>query len=402
MKVLTRFIFILGFVALFALIVAYARGYRLDYKKKSLTPTGIMAISSFPKIAKIYIDGIFKGATDTNLTLPPGNYQVDVKKDGYTSISKKITLKGELVATIDALLFPLNPALSPMTNLGIAKAFPITEIDKVIIFVNQSPETEETEKSGIYLYEGSRKPLPFSPPLKTIALKSNFTADVDFSTAVTDISPDMKEMIVEFGEKPKQTAYLLSLENENKTPFDVTFSKDTLIAAWKEKKEKNFLKVLESFPDFAKIASESVNIISFSPDETKILYQVEEVFTLPPIITPPLIAANQTEEKRTVEKNNIYVYDKKEDKNYEIASTPEEKDKNERLMQWYFDSKHIFINEGKKIVSIDFDGGNRQTVYSGPYESDFFNTTQTGDLIILANLNPEANKLPDLYLVGIR
>ena len=71
-------------------------------------------------------------------------------------------------------------------------------------------------------------------------------------------------------------------------------------------------------------------------------------------------------------------------------------------MQWYFDSKHIFINEGKKIVSIDFDGGNRQTVYSGPYESDFFNTTQTGDLIILANLNPEANKLPDLYLVGIR
>src|SRR3990167_10513161 len=112
MKFLYRLFFVVIFLSAFAFVVAYARGYRLDVSNKSLVPTGIMSLTSYPKAAKIYVDGVLKGVTDTNLTMAPGNYKIEIKKDGYTSFEKEITLKGELVASIDALLFPLNPTLS--------------------------------------------------------------------------------------------------------------------------------------------------------------------------------------------------------------------------------------------------------------------------------------------------
>src|SRR3990167_2045470 len=124
MKLIYQIASIIVFIALLGLIISYARGYRIDFKKQSLTPTGIISISAFPKAAKEYINGKLKGITDINLTLPPGSYEIEVKKDGYTSWKKSVRLKGELVLTIDALLYPLNSSLSPLTNLSVIKAVP--------------------------------------------------------------------------------------------------------------------------------------------------------------------------------------------------------------------------------------------------------------------------------------
>lgn len=415
MKIFYRLTFILVFLVIFGVIVAYARGYRIDFDKKSLTPTGIISVSSSPKAAKIFVNDVLKGVTDTNLTLPPGTYKVDIKKDGYTSYSKGVSLKGELVVSIDALLFPVNSTFSPLTNLGLVKAIPVGDTEKVIIFVDKESAEEGAEKSGIYLFEGGRKPLPFFPPLTTIILKSSFPPDMDFSRAKVTISPDAKEAIFEFGltgdyvDAPPSLAYLLSLEDENPTPFDVSQSKKTLIEAWNKQKLDNNLKILETYPDdFYKIASDSVEILSFAPSETKLLYKANKNLILPPMITPALIATNQTPEQRSLEKGKIYVYDKKEDKNYLITTTEHFTDQNDSLVvpkddiRWYFDSRHLLVNQGKKIVVIDYDDTNKQTVYSGPYDSSFFTTTEDGKIITLSNLNPEVNKWPDLYLIGTR
>ena len=393
MKFLYRLLFVIVFLSAFAFVVAYARGYRIDIGQKSLVPTGIMSVTSYPKAAKIYVDGTLKGVTDTNLTMAPGNYKVEIQKDGYTSFSKNVNLKGELVATIDALLFPLNPTLAPLTNLGIIKALSLGDTEKVIIFSD----------TGIYLFEGGRKPLPFFPPLKTIILKENLPVEIDLATSRVTVSPDAKEAIFEFGEENVTQAYLLSLEGENLTPFDVTQSKETLIEAWEVQKLANNLKVLETFPtNFYKLASDSSTILSFSPTETKVLYKANKTVTLPPMITPPIIAANQTEETRNIKEGGIYIYDKKEDKNYQIADPSAAEELINQSIQWYFDSRHLLINEGKKIIVVDYDNSNKKTVYSGPYESGFFTTTLDGRIITLSNLNPEVNERPDLYLVGTR
>ncbi len=70
-------------------------------------------------------------------------------------------------------------------------------------------------------------------------------------------------------------------------------------------------------------------------------------------------------------------------------------------VQWYPDSHHLVILEEKEIVIIDYDGTNKTTVYSGPFEKSFFSISPDEKLVILTNLNPQNNAFADLYGVGI-
>lgn len=394
MKILNRTLLIIGFMTVLTFAIAFARGYRINFNKKGFTSTGIINISAYPKASKVFVNGELKGVTDINLTLAPGKYQIDIKKDGYTSWSKNISLKGELVETVDALLFPINASLSPLTNLGITKAVAVDKSDKIIIFSdNQSPE-----KDGIYIFEPNNKPIAIFPPLRLIALKTNLPQGVDFTKAEVVFSPDLKQAVFELD----SLAYLFSLDEENKELFEITGSKDTLLTAWEEEKNKKITKIIETFPkEIAKIASGSFEIFDFSPDETRVFYRAKKAATLLPAITPPLIGTNQTNEERSLKKDGLYVYDKKEDKNYLVANLQADISK----YSWYYDSDHLVFNEDgtkEKISVVDYDGINKQAVYSGPFESSFYSVTTDGKIIVLANLNPEANVLPDLYLVGIK
>ena len=387
MKILLRIILLLLFFTTLFLIISYARGYRFDFAKRSVKSTGIISVTSNPKAAKIFINSELKGVTDTNLTLTPDNYLVEVKKDGYTSWSKKINLKGELVINVDPVLFPINPSLSPLTNLGIIKAVATEDGDKIVIFATDF----------IYLFDAGKKTLPFFPPLNKIIDLSLLPNTIDLIKTTVIFSPDQKQAIFEFTE----ASYLLSLQEDNLNPLEVTLSKDTLIEAWQKEKTKNFDKILETFPkNFDKIASDSFSIIAFSPNETKLLYQAKNDADIPLMIEPILIATNQTTEERSIKKGRIYVYDRKEDKNFLLTNNQLPITNNQ--IKWYFDSRHLVVEQNKKIAIIDYDDMNKQTVYSGPFENSFFNPTNDGKVIVLVNLNSQVNELPDLYLVGIR
>lgn len=407
MKTLYRLTLVVVFLIILIVIIAFARGYRFNITEQKVTPTGILAISADPKASSVYINGKLKGATDLNVNLIPGKYQVDVKKEGYTTWSKTINVKPEIVLSLEATLFPKNPSLSPLTNIGIVKAIPIDQTDRIMLF----SQKDDPKQDGIYLFEAGKKTIALTRPLKTILLAKDIPLEtVDFNQAKVFFSPNYKQAIIEFDNQ----SFLISTEEEKQTPFDVSISKETLLTAWQEEKEKQMKKILESFPkDIAKIASDSFHIISFSPNEQKILYQSTKNVDLPLVKKPPLIGANQTKEKRSLLKNKIYVYDKKEDKNFAIDQTLSIKvDKNNLpdlfiadktlSIQWYPDSKHLILSENKRISVTDYDGTNKQVIYSGPFESDFFSVTGTGRIVILANLNPENNKLPDLFLVGVR
>jgi len=391
MKILFRLLFFLAFIIVSASVIAYARGYRFDLENKLLKSTGIIAATSNPKAAKIYVNNELKGVTDTNLTLPPENYLVEIKKEGYTSWSKKINLKGELVINVDPVLFPINPSLSPLTNLGIIKAVPTEDGDRIVVIASGSA----------YFFDAGKKTLPFFPPLNKIVDLSLLPNIIDFKNIKITFSPDQKQAILTSSDTMPESSYLLSLEENNLDPLEVTLSKETLIQAWQTEKNKNFIKILETFPkDFDKIASSSFDIISFSPNETKVLYKAKENAELPLMINPSLIATNQTPEERSIIKEKIYVYDRKEDKNFPFLSpTPYTLIPN---IKWYYDSRHFVIEEENKISIVDYDNTNKQTIYSGPFERDFFNPTNDGKIIVLINLNSQVNELPDLYLVGIR
>lgn len=440
-KVLIRFILATIFVVAFILIVGYARGYRLNFARQEVTSTGILVATSSPDAAKIYINGTLYGVTNSNITLPPGDYHVELKKEGYSTWATDLKLKGELVMRADGIIFPQNPSLSPLTSLGIVKAFYYEKSNNVILLADSGePINTPTElaKDGIYYLDNARRQLSLFNPLKLLVAKRLFPTGADFKNATIVMSPDQKEMLFDVSNR----TYLLSTTEETTDLIDVTKSRAAVLAVWKSKQEADLKKVLETFKKpFPMIASTSFDIISFSPDQTKILYVAKQSVSIPKILIPGLVSVNQRPQTRSIEPGRLYVYDKKEDTNYEItppqsisellSTIPEvpetlpttrvnplptrlttitlpTTDTNQKLstlaskLIWYPDSKHIIMRETNKITIVDYDNSNKQTVYSGPIESDFISITSDGRLLILANLNPQTNKLPDVYAVGIR
>ena len=173
-----------------------------------------------------------------------------------------------MVINVDPVLFPVNPSLSPLTNLGIIKAISTEDGDKIVVIASGSA----------YLFDSGKRTLPFFPPLNKIVDLSLIPNIVDYKNIKITFSPDQKQAIFQ----TEENSYLLSLEEDNLYPLDVTMSKDALFEAWQNEKNNNNTKILETFPkDFDKIASSSFEIISFSPNETKVLYKANANVELP-------------------------------------------------------------------------------------------------------------------------
>lgn len=409
-SLLLRLFFIVIFVGVLFLVIGFARGYRLDFKQQTFSSTGILVASSAPDGAKILVNGELKGATNSNISVKPGVYDVEIAQDGYLSWKKRLTIKGELVIKADALLFPVNPSLSPLTSFGVVKAVSTNTHEKTILFTNIG----DIEKDGIYLIDNRNNPLARINGQKLLALQSIFPEDYTFENTQIEFSPNEKQMLVSFIEtitptpttrnkKPQpqttvKSIYLLSTDDVTLSPFDVTNSVNAIREAWKTEEIVVRGKLIETFKKPIVKSSASFNILGFSPDETKILYVATESATIDQVIKPALIASNQTPEERTLSKGSVYVYDKKEDKNFRIAESFEP----ETPLFWYVDSQHIVIRQPEGIAIVDYDGTNKRLVYSGPFQSDFISTTRDGKLLILTNFNSSTRTLPDVYSVGIR
>ncbi|PIZ65989.1 hypothetical protein CO051_02760 [Candidatus Roizmanbacteria bacterium CG_4_9_14_0_2_um_filter_39_13] len=441
-NILPHIIIIALFILMLIGVISYARGYRFNLQEGTISSTGIISINSSPKGAKVYINDELRGATDTNITLPYGQYDVEVKKEGYSSWKKSVVLKGEIVMSLNAVLFSKNPSLTPLTNIGVNAVHSVGNTDKVILV----SETGDAEQDGIYLFEPSGNPVTLFPPLKLLVLRSLVPETVNFASAEFTYGPRYRQTIItfsnpgegEFGDTtkniavdvPEKISYLISLDEENLELFEIATSIDDIIAKWHEEKNKEMVKIIETLPkSFQKIASDSFHIISLSPDEKRVMYLAKDDASLPKVIDPPLIGANQTEEERDIKENGLYIYDKKEDKNYFVPieipfeKTSVIKSKKETIsgapglpdlvdeavatqvldmVRWYPTSDYIVIKEAETISVLQYDGSNKETVYAGPFDRSFFGISPDWNLMVIINLNPQNNEYGDLYSVGIR
>ncbi|MGB9637642.1 MAG: PEGA domain-containing protein, partial [Microgenomates group bacterium] len=91
-------VFVLG--ATF-LAIKYASGYRLDLTNKTLKPTGILVVNSSPEGARVFANGKLLTATNSSLSLTPGKYSLEIKKNGFLPWKKEIVIEKELVTVAD-------------------------------------------------------------------------------------------------------------------------------------------------------------------------------------------------------------------------------------------------------------------------------------------------------------
>ncbi|MFH0749821.1 MAG: PEGA domain-containing protein [Candidatus Gottesmanbacteria bacterium] len=380
------------------IVIMYGRGYRFNVKQKTFGSTGLITATSDPIGATIFIDNKKIGATNTTITVKPGWYMISFMKEGYQPWGKKLRVQGEVVAQANGTLFPTNPSLSAITTSGVSNPVLSPDGGKLAFVVPTIPEAPDTaqltQKSGIWVLDLIDKPLGLNRDARQI-LKSK---PLDVSKAVLSWSPDSKQLLIDVPTAQKTTAsYLVDTDKLNDFAKPVYIRRD-IINDWaitEHSKETEKLSTLA--PNFITVATNSMKIIAFSPDERNILYEATTAATIPQIITPPLIGSNPTEDVRTIKPYSIYTYDIKEDRNYLIGNA------NDLDLQWLPTSRHLITISKDKIEAMDYDGINRKTVYAGPFWDAFVAPwTNASKLVILTNLNPTASTLPNLYVINIR
>ncbi len=389
------------------LIILYGRGYRLSFNqgKPDLAKTGILAAKSFPEGASIFINNQLTAATNQNLNLAPGEYMVKIVKEGYFSWEKKLRIQEEVVTPANALLFPTTPRLEGITSNGATDPILDPLHTKLAYKVASS---SALKKNGIYILDLAANPVLFlQSPARQIV---DDTTDT-FSLAHIAWAPDGRELIATIPAtlSRAESTYLLDATQMNEAPRNITAVLPTYTATWiKDKTERDTARMAGLKPKLQQIINQNFTILSWAPDDIKILYKAKTSTDLPLVIKPRLIGINNLNESRKIEKDAIYVYDIKEDVNIKIVDELAVSCLDTLLqtcrypLTWFSDANHLIYVNDKRIDIMEYDGANKTTVYAGPFEEHFVFPWPNGSkLVIVTNLN-NSNILPNLYTIGLK
>lgn len=369
------FVLVVGFIASFI-----ARGWRLDTKKLEIRPTGLLVATSVPDGAQILINGELESATNATISLPPNTYDVEIKKETFIPWKKRLTIKKEEVTKVDVLLFPTAPSLSPLTFTGSIK--PVLSPDGTKVAYAQD--------AGLWVMDLSDLPIGFSKEPRQIM-------DSTLADSTWQWSPDSRQILLNH----PRGAFLLAvgtLTPQNRLINIAGNSLNEVLAEWKKQERKRLESKLDKLSSPVKdLLERKTTHFSFSPDDNKILYQASGSTQIPDGLIPSLPGSSTQKQDRDIKTGKTYVYDIKEDRNFLIDEDPS------RRLGWFPTSNHIVLAEDGKITIMDYDGTNKQIVFSGPYEAPyaipFPNSTR---LLILTKLGAGNGNLPNLYSLNLK
>lgn len=382
-------------------VILFARGYRFQPQTPNIVaPTGLLAANSYPDGAQIFINNQLKSATNTTISLSPGEYEVEIKKDGFAPWKKQLRIQAEIVTQAWATLFPTVPSLKAITFSGAAN--PITSPDgNKVAFIQY-----DKNASKILTVDLSESPLSgINRESRLIATFSN----KDLSQTPFVWSPDSKQLLV----MATPSAYLVDTQlNQSITP---NINAQALQESWQNLLSQREAQKFTSLPTkLQEILSSSATHLIWSPKETKLLYTATASATIADNLKPQLPGSSTQPQTRTITPGNIYVYDLEEDRNFLVAQlpqpTPTPKTKSKPAassptfsLAWHPSSSHLIKTEPDKITIFEYDNTNPVVVYAGPMAANFSSPYPSGrQLAILINLNPTSSSLPNLYALSLK
>ena len=425
------------------LAIQYAKGnFRLT-EQGFVQGTGLLSANSFPTAAEIIIDGKLVAATDDTVYLEPGEYEVEIVKDGYNAWKKRVRIEKELVVQTNATLFPKAPSLTNLTFNGALNLSPSPDGQKVIFYAHSN--TSE-RKNGLYLLELVNNAFSFQKEPRQI---SDDSLSFDLESAKFIWSPDSSEVIL----IAEDREVLLDINKLNTLDSlaDISFRKKQMLSEWEQ---EMYLRERENYskfpPEIITIATTSAKNVYISPDKKRMLYTATESLTIPDELVPPKPASSTQPEERTLSIGGIYVYDLEEDRNFRVGTQEASQssqisqksllgtdllDKNSPLitaspsafqalqatqsaqtadnftvyhssafaetLQWFPDSKHLIFVKNDTIKIMEYDTTNETILYSGPFANNFVYPWPNGDrLIILTSFSP--NTPQNLYALELK
>lgn len=322
-------LFIAVFGALFILsgtifAIRWAQGYRPSLGKKgpSMTGTGLLVVSSDPKGAQVFLNKKLTTATDDTLNLPPGTYDVEIKKDGYTPWKKTLTLIAELVTQTNAKIFPSVPNLTPLTYSGAAEPIPSPDGQKIVYKVT---EASTDAKNGLWVVELSDSNLPIARASEPKQIAQNIS-NYNFIDSKLSWTPDSSQILAYWSDGPVvKNAVLLNATamNEPDSIRDTSSRLPVLLSQWYADLDLKDQEKLKKLPDFMKEIATSSLFSYFSPDEFRLFYRPTQEVHIPDRLIADLPSESTQPENRDIKVDSLYVYDIKEDKNYRVGDASE-------------------------------------------------------------------------------
>jgi hypothetical protein len=381
----------------------YARGYRFDTEEFRFIPNGLLVTKSNPDGAQVFINGELKTATNANIFLPPGTYDVSIRKEGYIPWNKRLTVEKEIVTEADADLFRAVPSLSAVTfssSLNPVPSSDFTKIAYVVPFDAQNSNTQD-DKAGLWVLETVNLPLGFARDPRRVT-------DGDLSDASWEWSPDGREIML------TTDLGVFLLDAGRFTPqnqrINIASTKEVIVQQWEKERRTKFTAQIRRFPDeLIEVLERRSSSVLFSPDEKKILYTASSSATLNDNIIKSLPGASTQRQERYIKPNHTYVYDIKEDRNFLIDDNAESlvignelHDSTNRRLAWFPTSRHLILAEEGKVTIMDYDGTNRQEVYTGSYIAPHaFPTVSDERLLLLTNLGADSGS-PNIYSLSLK
>jgi len=464
----------------------WARGYRPSFigaKTPIVTGTGLLVANSDPKGAEVIVNGKLTTATDDTLNLTPGTYEVEIRKNGYTGWKKQLQVKAELVTQTTTKLFPSVPNMTPMTYTGANDPTPSPDGQKIAYKVT---DAANSAYNGIWVIELASRNFSTRIPEPKQIIKN--VSKYNLSTSKLLWVPDSNQLLVYWTEIKKSTAkspkskiniknfppeteivseaILLSVDklNDEADIRDASTRLPALLAQWIQSFDIKDAEKLAKLPDAIRVQLISgADNVYFSPDELKILYTATFDTTIPTGVIPDLPSESTQPEIRDIKRGVIYIYDIKEDRNYEINQAvlnaplrlPKQDDGDNKSLegndgniywngristwflpslteetelptvpeqllvqtlmflrskyspiwseniQWFPTSNHLIEVNDNKISIQEYDNSNSVAVYSGPFSDNFTYPWPNGDrLVILSSLNTDSPA--NLYSINLK
>jgi len=85
---------------------------------------GTLRVTSSPSLARLYVDGTFRGWTPREVQLEPGSYSIRVRKEGYEDYTRQLTIFSGRTRTLSVDLRPVHVNRPPVARFDFEPARP--------------------------------------------------------------------------------------------------------------------------------------------------------------------------------------------------------------------------------------------------------------------------------------
>ncbi len=382
---------IASLVILFTFLISiFASGYRLDHGNGvfRLRATGILSATSKPKSANVYLNDILETNTNNTLNLDPGTYHLKIVKDGYFPWEKNIQIYPELVYQSDAELFLKDPTALFFSETSIHHPTLAPNGNKIVFAV--ATTSAEFQEPGLYLLEFT------DIPLLTSRISHKLIASdrpgLMWSKYNFEFSPDSKSIIAT---TPKGPSFLIDLDKKISTSnlADISFRLPTIKNNWLQDKKRFTFSLLERLPSGLASFIATNSTLAYNSFGDKVLYTASASGQLPPLLaSPPPNRSTQTQD-RNLQPGFFYVYDLKEDTNFNLGSTQTQ------FLSWIPYTNHLNYIADNNLYIVEYDTTNQHLIHSFPKNTPpFLAVTPDGQKLFTLEASSESTPAAFLSL----